>query len=299
MNKPTLPTSAQRRTWIKLMSSICAGTAAGLPILSVAQPRQKIISVGSAITEIIYALHAQNELIAVDTTSQYPAEATKLPQIGYARTLSAENIIALAPTQFIATEEAGPPAVIQRIKDAGIPVSILNAHYRYEEAVERINTVGKLIHREKEAKILADTMDVQWKALQQRINRDPIRPRILFVLSHSPNQIMVAGNKTGAQAIIQYANAINAINGFDGYKTLTPEAVISAQPDIVLFTTQGIDAMGGIDNALRIPGISQTNAGKYHRILAMDAVYMLGFGPRMPEAVNTLHQEILKSMKSS
>lgn len=298
MSKSPL-TSMQRRTWVKLMGGMSMGMAAGLPALSLAQPRQKIVSVGSAVTEIIYALHAQDELIAVDTTSIYPAEATQLPQIGYARTLSAENIIALAPTQFIATEEAGPPAVIQRIKDAGIPVSVLNAHYRYEEAVERINTLGKIIHRENEAKILANMMDTQWKTLQQRIKSNPVRPRILFVLSHSPNQIMVAGNKTGAQAIIQYANAINAIQGFDGYKTLTPEAVISAQPDIVLFTSQGIDAIGGIENALRIPGISQTNAGKYRRILALDAVYMLGFGPRMPEAVNSLHQEILKSMKSS
>lgn len=299
MNNKSSVLSMQRRAWIKCLSGLGIGMAAGLPLVTMAQPRQRIVCVGSAVTEIIYALHAQDEIIAVDTTSLYPPEATKLPQIGYARTLSPENIIAMSPTQFIATEEAGPPAVIQKIRDAGIPVTILNAHYRYEEAIERINTLGKIIHRENEAKALASSMNMQWTTLQQRIKSNPIRPRILFVLSHSPNQIMVAGNKTGAASIIAYANGINAIDGFDGYKTLTPEAVISAQPDIILFTSQGIEAMGGIDNALRIPGISQTNAGKYRRIISQEAVYMLGFGPRMPEAVNSLHQEILKAMKSS
>lgn len=295
--KNSIAISTERRTWLKQIGGL--GLAASLPVMAIAEPKRRIVSVGAAITEIIYDLHAQSDIIAVDTTSIYPAEATKLPQIGYARTLSAENIIALAPTQFIGTEEAGPPDVLQKIKNAGIPVTILNAHYRYEDAVERIITLGKIINKNNEADALANIMKAQWTTLQARIKDNPIKPRILFVLSHSPNQIMVAGQHTGAESIIQYANGINAIDGFQGYKTLTPEAVISAQPDIVLFTTQGIDAMGGVENALRIPGISQTNAGKYKRILALDAVYMLGFGPRMPEAVNTLHQDMIKIMKKS
>jgi hypothetical protein len=91
---------------------------------------------------------------------------------------------------------------------------------------------------------------------------------VLFVLAHTPAQVMVAGSDTSAQAMLDYVGARNAIAGFAGYKPLTPEAVIAARPDLLLFTDQGLQAAGGIEGALRLPGLAQTPAGRQRRGLA-------------------------------
>jgi iron complex transport system substrate-binding protein len=258
---------------------------------------QRIVSVGSAVTETIYALGAEKQLVGVDTTSLYPAAATKLPQVGYARTLAAEGILALAPTLVLTTEEAGPPATLRQISQAGIRTETLRSGFRFEGIVERTTTLGDLLGHQQQAAQLVAAMQSQWQQVRATIDgRTRTKPRILFVLSHSPNQTMVAGTHNGADAMINYVGGINAIDGFQNYKPLTPEAVIGAQPDVVLFTDQGLQAIGGIDGALRLPGIARTPAGQKRRIASMEAVLLLGFGTRLPEAVATLDATITKAL---
>jgi iron complex transport system substrate-binding protein len=107
---------------------------------------------------------------------------------------------------------------------------------------------------------------------------------------------MVGGAKTSADAMIAYAGARNAIAGFSGFKPLTPEAVIAANPDVILLTDQGMKAVGGIGGVLRFPGISQTRAGKEQKVVSLEAMYLLGFGPRMPLAVAELNRLLQQVM---
>lgn len=259
---------------------------------------RRIVSIGGGLTEIIYALGAEKELVGVDTTSLYPDAATKLPSVGYARALSSEGILALSPTLVIATEDAGPSAVLRQIGTAGVPVSVLSANDRFEGVIERIQHVGSLIERSTQAAQLEAQLKQDWQRARTPIlSRKSPAPRVLFILSHSPAQIMVGGRKTSADAMITYAGARNAVDGFDGFKPLTPEAVIAAQPDIVLFTEQGMNVVGGVDGALKLPGLAQTPAGQKRRIVALEAMFMLGFGPRLPQALSALDQTFIKAMQ--
>lgn len=259
---------------------------------------RRIVSVGGGLTEIIYALGAEKELVGVDTTSLYPQAATKLPSVGYARALSSEGILALSPTLVLATEDAGPPVVLRQIGTAGVPVSVLPANDRFEGVLERIQHVGNLIERGAQASQLETQLKQDWQHARAPIlARKTPASRVLFILSHSPAQIMVGGRKTSADAMIAYAGARNAVDGFDGFKPLTPEAVIAAQPDIVLFTEQGMSVVGGIDGALKLPGLAQTPAGQKRRIVAQEAMFMLGFGPRLPQALSALDQALTMAMQ--
>jgi iron complex transport system substrate-binding protein len=96
--------------------------------------------------------------------------------------------------------------------------------------------------------------------------------------------------------MIAYAGARNAISGFSGFKPLTPEAVIAANPDVLLLTDQGMKAVGGIGGVLHFPGVNQTRAGKYQKIVSLEAMYLLGFGPRMPLAVAELNLLLQRAM---
>lgn len=288
-----------RRRFLLQTAAWSAATITGTSVMAAGKPvKPRIVSVGSAITETIYALGAEHLLVGVDTTSLYPAAATKLPQVGYARTLAAEGILALAPTLLLTTEEAGPPATLRQVMQAGIRTVTFNSGHRFEGIVERTTALGELLGYQQQAAQLVASMQSQWQQVRKTIDtRSRTKPRVLFVLSHSPNQTMVAGTNTGAEAMIDYVGGINAIDGFQNYKPLTPEAVIGAQPDIILFTDQGLQAIGGIEGAMRLPGIARTPAGQQRRIIAVEAVLLLGFGTRLPQAVATLDNAITKALQ--
>ena len=285
------------------MQVLAAVSDAGKPVVKA----RRIVSVGGALTEIVYALGAQGELVGVDTTSLYPVVAQQLPQVGYARTLSAEGVLSLAPTQLIATEEAGPQAVLRQVRDAGVPVAVLNANNQFEGLLERVKQVGQITGRADSAARLAQALQQQWDGALGKVRQRSPSPvqsavRVLFILAHAPNQVMVGGRQTGADAMLAYAGAVNVmggqggLGGFAGYKPLTPEAVIAARPDIVLVTDQGLKASGGVDGILKLPGLAQTPAGRKHRIVSLEAMLLLGFGPRMPQALAELDAAFAKAM---
>lgn len=270
--------------------------------------KQRIIAVGGAITEIIFALNANNDLVAVDTTSNFPESVQKLPNVGYARALSAEGVLALAPTQIIASEDAGPPAVIRQLTSSGIPLAVLPAHHKFEGVLDRIKQIGELTGTQAQAATLMQSLQQEWTRVRTPIEqRKGKGPKAVFILAHAPNQIMVAGRETAAHAVLEYAGASNALtaanggngsSGFSGYKPLTPEAMIAAQPDIILVTDQGLKASGGIESVLKLPGVEQTPAGRKRRILSQEAMLMLGFGPRLPSAISQLDSAITRAMQA-
>jgi len=257
----------------------------------------RLISIGGALTEIVYLLKANSQLVGVDTTSIYPAAATRLPNVGYARSLSAEGILALRPTQLIATEDAGPPVVIKQIIDAQIPLTILPSGHQFKDLTDRVSIIGRLVHKTDSAQALASRLVLEWSNTQEKVTHSKLKnTRVLFILSQNPSQLMVGGEKTSADAMITYAGGRNAISGFSGFKPLTPEAVIGSNPDVLLLTDQGMRAVGGIGGVLRFPGVSQTRAGKEQNIVSLEAMYLLGFGPRMPSAAAELNLLLQRAM---
>ena len=257
----------------------------------------RLIIIGGALTEIVYLLKANSQLVGVDMTSIYPAAATRLPNVGYARSLSAEGILALRPTQLIATEDAGPPVVIKQIIDAQIPLTILPSGHQFKDLTDRVSIIGRLVHKTDSAQALASRLVLDWNNTQEKVTHSKLKnTRVLFILSQNPSQLMVGGEKTSADAMITYAGGRNAISGFRGFKPLTPEAVIAANPDVLLLTDQGMKAVGGIGGVLRFPGVNQTRAGKEQNIISLEAMYLLGFGPRMPLAVAELNLLLQRAM---
>ncbi|MDP1977199.1 hemin ABC transporter substrate-binding protein [Undibacterium sp.] len=300
------PSNQQRRLALKQLAGI-AGASMLAPWATAAtgKGKQRIISVGGAITEIIFALNANNDLVAVDTTSNFPESVQKLPNVGYARALSAEGVLALAPTQIIASEDAGPPAVIRQLSSSGIPLAVLPAHHKFEGVLDRIRQIGELTGTQAQAATLMQGLQKEWAKVRTPIEQRKSKvPKAVFILAHAPNQIMVAGRETAAHAVLEYAGASNALtaanggNGFSGYKPLTPEAMIAAQPDIIVVTDQGLKASGGIDSVLKLPGVEQTPAGRKRRVLSQEAMLMLGFGPRLPIAISQLDSAITRAMQA-
>ena len=263
------------------------------------QKAPRIVSVGSALTEIFYALGAENLLVGVDTTSLYPPQARSLPQVGYMRALSAEGVLSLKPTLIMATTAAGPASTLEQLKATGIEIAILPDHYDYDSVIKKIEAVGKATGKVAEANALIAQGRADMKALAERLSGAPKKPRVLFLMSMSGGAPQAAGRDTAADGIIRLAGGVNAVNGYAGYRPLTPEAVIASRADYILVPRQSVESMGGIDKVLDQPAIRQTPAGRAGKLLQFDILLLLGFGPRTPQAATelaaALHPELAKA----
>ncbi len=261
----------------------------------------RIVSVSGATTEIVYALGAEKQLVGTDTTSLYPVAALQTPKVGYMRQLSAEGLLSLKPDAVIGTTEAGPHVVMDQIRTAGVKVELVEADHTWSEVQRKVAAVGRATSRVAQAAALQAKLDSQWAEVLAAVARKGgKKPRAIFILSHSGSP-QVAGEKTAAHAMLNYAGLENALviagssSNFAGYRAMTPEAVVTAAPDVIVTTTQGIEAVGGIEKFWRRPGLELTPAYRRRALVALDALYLIGFGPRLPQAVAELHQASLKA----
>lgn len=254
---------------------------------------EKLLTIGGAVTEIVYALGKGDEVIANDLTSAYPVAAASKPKVGYMRTLSAEGLISTGATMIIAEAGAGPRNVLDQVRNAGVKVLQLqeNSHTP-QQVVSDIRTIGKQINASNTEQI-ARQFENAWKETESQLSKLSGRPKVLFVMNNAGRGAQAAGDDTAASAVIRLAHAENVMAGqYKGYRPLTAEALVAAAPDVIIVTSEGLEASGGIQGFLKTPGINMTPAGRNKRIVSMDTQYILGFTPRLPAALAELAQAI-------
>ncbi|MBL0917451.1 MAG: ABC transporter substrate-binding protein [Hydrogenophaga sp.] len=296
MNTRSAPT---RRTLLQGTALLAAGSLAPLTAFTQTTPGSRaprLVTVGGGITEVVYALNAQGQLVGTDTTSLYPPAALQTPKVGYMRQLSAEGLLALRPDAVIAGADAGPPLVIDQLRSAGVNVELVPVSHDWDEVRRKVQAVGRAALKEGAARDLLERLDTQWAATQAKVRaRSGSTPRVLFILSHSGSP-MVSGEKTAAHAMIGYAGARNVLGGFAGYRPMTAEAMAAAAPEIILTTTQSIEAHGGVDAFWKRPELELTPAWKHRAsgrtLVHLDALALIGFGPRTPQVVADLHERL-------
>ncbi|MET4579426.1 heme/hemin ABC transporter substrate-binding protein [Ottowia thiooxydans] len=272
---------------------LAAALTASLPLAANAQPAParlpRLVTINGAITEVVYLLGAEAQLVGTDTTSLYPSAAQKTPKVGYLRQLSAEGVLSLKPDAIIATSDAGPPVVLDQLRSAGVQVELVKSDYTWNDVTSKVQAVGRAARREAAARDLQARLDAEWAQVGRQVaGVTRTKPRVLFILSHGASA-QVAGQGTAAEAMIRFAGGVNALSGFQGYRPMTAEAMASAAPDIILSTDQGIEAIGGVDKLWQRPELALTPAFRRKALVVQDALLLLGFGPRLPQAVRELH----------
>ena len=261
-----------------------------LALPAAAEAPRRVVSIGGALTEIVYALEAQEVLVGNDTTSYYPPAAERLPKVGYQRALSAEGIVSLSPDLVMLTEEAGPPAVLAQLQAANIPILQLRAGRSLTDVRDAIRVIASALKKDRAGSALIDAIDRQTAELAEVTARHPTDKRVLFILQHGGGAPMAGGRETAADSIIRLSGAQNAVTEYTGYKPLTPEAAAALQPDVILTTARGLAQAGGKDALLAAPGLALTPAARTGSLIVMDALLLLGFGPRTVQAAATLHE---------
>ncbi|WP_261842707.1 heme/hemin ABC transporter substrate-binding protein [Aliamphritea ceti] len=270
---------------IQLRKILLAGLVVLAPALQAAPER--IISADGSLTEIIYALGEEQRLVGVDTTSGYPQRATQLPQIGYKRNISAEGALSLQPQVLIATDDSGPEKILKQITAAGVVIHNYSAAPTLSAVEEKITGLAALVDKSEEGQMLWEAVEASVAQAQTRLLAVDKPVKVMFVLSNANGSAIIGGENTHADTIIRLAGGVNAASGFTGYKPMPNEAIAAAQPDVILMMTRGGNHEVNSD-ILTKPGFAMTPAATERRLVKMDGMLMLGFGPRIGEAVEGL-----------
>ncbi|MEL7024110.1 MAG: ABC transporter substrate-binding protein [Pseudomonadota bacterium] len=255
----------------------------------------RIVVSGGSITEIIYALDAEDRIVAADRTSNYPAAALELPQIGYVRALSAEGVLSQSPTLLLGEDDSGPPEILDQLRAAGLPVAILGEQHDAAGIIHKVRCVGQLIGEQEAAEALVSE---RLQPAAQALTGHEDRPMGAVLLGIRDGTLIAAGGDTSGNGLLEMMSADNALASMSGWKPVSRESMIIAEPDFFVIPQRGLDAAGGVEGLLDHPTLKFTKAAQSGQVYAMDGMAMLGFGPRTLEAAAKLGADIRASQET-
>ena len=278
-----------------LADSITVKDATGRSI-AITDP-SRIVSVGGAVTEILYALGLESRIIAVDSTSLYPPRAlAEKPSVGYMRQLSPEGVLGLGPSLVLAAEGSGPKDTIAVLEAASVPFVQIPDRFSGDGIVEKIRLIAQATGSAQRGECLIKLVEADLRALAALRARIERPRRALFILSFMNGRPMVAGRATAADGIIMLAGAANAITEYEGYKLINDEAVIAARPDAILAMERASFRLDA-NTVFEHPAFVTTPAAAQKELISMEGLYLLGFGPRAARAARDLALALYPSLE--
>ncbi|NNC93255.1 MAG: ABC transporter substrate-binding protein [Acidimicrobiia bacterium] len=257
---------------------------------SIIDDTSRIVTLAGDLTETVWKLGFGDSVVATDVTTVFPPEAVGLPVVGVGRFLPAEGVLAQEPTLVIGDTQTSPNEAIEQIRSAGVPVVILDVPTTFDGLYDKIGDLAEALGvPERGSEIVQELRSAIEAALSTSPDIDP-PPGIAFVYSRGPDVMLLFGSEMTTQPLIEAAGGIDVgtASGVTGTVSVTPEAIVAAAPDVIIITSEGLQALGGEDGLLAIPGFAETPAGRDGRILDYPEGDFLTFGPRIAESLSLL-----------
>ena len=282
------------RRWL-LALVVCAVGGYGRTALSceTAPDSSRIAVAGGSLTEILYFLGAESRIVGVDTTSNYPPQASEFPSVGYVRALSAEGLLSLNPTLVLGEDDMGPPEPLTAVRRAGVRVARVPETHSAAGVVAKVRCVASVLGMD-----AAALVEEQLAPLVAQLAELPEEPaasahKVAFLLALRDGAPVGAGRNTSADGLLAMIGARNVFADFEGWKPVSVEAMAQAAPDYIVATQRGADMAGGTAPLAAHPALRATPAGQApERLIVMDGMELLGFGPRTLHAALRLAERL-------
>jgi len=258
------------------------------------ESKERLVCLSKQYNEIIFALGAQQNLVAVDLSSTYPPEIKKLPTVGYHRALSAEGILATNPTLLIHDNNVGPEPVMKQLTDLKIPMKVFSS--KSEDLAgtkELITEMGVFFHKEKQADSLNQKLESELNKAIQNTSTYTDKPKVVIIhYGRASNVYLTLTKNSVGGKLIEWAGGQIPIEGDRGMQQLSAEIIAQSDPDVILLTDFGYDRLGTPEQINTLPGVAGTKAAKNGKIYRVEEHDMVYIGPRTGENVLKLQQLI-------
>ncbi|MEN0057634.1 MAG: ABC transporter substrate-binding protein [Bdellovibrio sp.] len=261
------------------------------------QNPKRVIALNTSTVEVLVALGKADLIVGVDAGSLHPEELIKTKtNLGHPYRPNVEGMISLKPDLVIAPEENLPAVTAEQLRSAKIPVLILenSAQDGVEGLKRRIALLGQVFSAEKEATALITKTEKEMAEVAELVKKNGQTPKIFFLYAHGPGAAFIYGTHTGSHELIKAVGGTNSADFTSGSKPLTAEAMVQASPDVIIMLGRGLKALGGIEGALKLPGVTLTPAGKKKAIIQVDDS-IRWIGPRFPQFAKALLSDMEKA----
>ena len=246
---------------------------------------KRVVVLANGVAEIMNSLHAKSIIVGRDISSSEKALAD-IPIVTSGHQVIPEKIIALSPDLVIIDASTGPKAAIDQIKSAGIKVVQTPESWTLADISIKVTAVAVAIGAPTQGDLLNQAMKTNIRPLTLTK-----KPRIAFLYLRGTSSIyLIGGPGSGADSLISAIGAtdVGAATLPRPFNTLTAETLATLNPDIILVMSKGLESVGGIAGLVKLPGVSQTQAGKNQAVIDVDDSLLLSFGPRTTSLVQAL-----------
>ena len=266
---------------------------------SKAKDSSRIVVAGGSITEILFFLNESKNIVAVDTTSNFPKEAKKLPSIGYVRALSAEGVLSLNPTLIIGESDMGPENVLQQLRKTQIELKVLDEKNSIKGIEDKILCIANILGKEK-INVLAENNDFEKNVrnlkMASKINSKKNIKGLVILMMQGTSPV-VAGRNTSGGDFLKMIGTENTMNSFEGWKPAGKEAILLSDPNFILITQRALKNYSSLNSFLKESGIEMTKAARTQNVYPLDGMSFLGFGPRTINSGLEISNKIYEKFK--
>ena len=256
---------------------------------SVSVPDQpaRIVSLAPSLTELLFALGLDREIVAVTPFCDYPPQAATKPKVGYTNP-SIEALVGHDPDLVLAPREFMRADLLGTLEQLRIPVLVFSAG-SVADITAHLQTLGRLFHRESQAEIVATAIRQQIAAIQSRVLALPPR-RVLYVLNSQP--LITVGPGSFIHELIGLAGGLNAAaDAAMPYPRLSMEVVLKADPEVLLFPVGKAEGISPSEQQVwrQWRGLSAVQQG---RLRSVPSDLLNRPGPRIGEGLEALARAI-------
>ncbi len=213
--------------------------------VAVTIPPSRIVSLAPSLTEIVYALGAQDLLVGVTTFCDYPAETAKKPKVGGIIDPSLEAILTLRPDLVLATTEGNRDETVRELVRLGLSTYVVSPK-NFAGVLESIVRIGELTGREEAARHLVGDLERR-RARVVEATRGRPKPSVLYLVWADP--VIVPGRDTLITDLIRLAGGVSiSADERIEWPRLSLEQVVAKAPEVIITATHNV---AHVDDALR------------------------------------------------
>ncbi len=266
---------------------------------SKAKDTSRIVVAGGSITEILFFLNESKNIVAVDTTSNYPEDAKNYPSIGYVRALSAEGVLSLKPTLIIGEKDMGPENVLEQLKKTKIELRVLDEKNSVKGIQDKVSCIASILGKNKddnfEKNISLEKSVSKLKVISKANSKKNIRGLVILMMQGTSP--VVAGRNTSGGDFLKMIGSKNTMSSFEGWKPAGKEAILLSNPNFILITKRATKSYGSLNSFLKESGIEMTEAARTQNVFSLDGMSFLGFGPRTINSGLEISDKIYEKFK--
>ena len=247
---------------------------------------QRIVSLAPSVTETLFALGVGDRVVGVSTYCDYPPEAARIDKVGTFLAPNVERILAERPDLVIAVPSPGNRTPVERLRDLGLEVLIVNPE-RIDEILASIRTIAAAVGVQEAGARLVERVEAGVKAVEARVAGAPAT-RTLLLVGRSP--FVAAGAGTYQDELVTRGGGTNIAAGSgQAWPNLSLEFIVAQAPQVIIDASMGSEEAADSATSVEFWGDFPTiPAVRDKRIYGYRAYELLRPGPRVAETLATV-----------